>query len=153
MAKLPADFTADDIHEKTFRYTDAVELLADMRRVRQRLGLRAYWMGADDSQKRFLFHLLEEVESPLMGSVLEDDDHNPPVERRCGFEILAQAIHQNLWPSLYPDNPDVPVLRRLFMDTRGGAHKVAEMVNETPRAVETSEPGQSALDMLLDDDE
>lgn len=145
MAKLPVDFTADDIHEKTLRYTDAVELLADMRRVRQRLGWVAYWAGADDTQKRFRFHLYD-----LQASQGEDPD-SP--YRSCGFEILGEAIYQNLWPSLYPDNKDVPVLRRLFVDTKGGAHKVAEMVNETPKAVEASGPGQSALDMLLDDDE
>lgn len=145
MAKLPADFTADDLKDKTFRYTDAVELLADMRRVRQRLGWTAYWAGADDTQKRFRFHLYD---LPQEGDALDPDPYCS-----CGFEILGEAIYQNLWPSLYPNNEEVPVLRRLFVDTKGGAHKVAEMVNATSRAVEASEPGQSALDMLLDDDE
>lgn len=155
MAKLPAEFTAADLHEKTFRYTDAVELLADMRRVRQRLGWTALWAGADDTQKRFRFHLTEEVESPLVGSVLDHGDYEPPIERVCGFEILAMAIYQNLWPSLYPDNKEVQELRRLFIDTPRGAHGIASLVNRTNQDPPTVDTGsdQSALDQLLDDDE
>ncbi len=144
MAKLPAEFTVEDIHDKRFRYTDAVEMLAAMRLVRRRLGWTANWMGADDSQTRFLFYLMD-------FPVGEED----PVHL-CGFEILAKAIHQNLWPSLYPNNKEVPELRRLFIDTPRGANGVAALVNQTtpdlqPTVNTTSD--QSALDMLLDDDE
>jgi hypothetical protein len=146
MAKLPEDFTPESIHGKTFRYTDAVEVMADMRRVRRQLGWSFTWVGSDEDRKRFRFEAF---------TVNLDDIDVPEQERNCAFEVLAQAIYQNLWPSLHTDNPEVPQLRRLFVDTKGGGHGIASLVNETvpkaPPVVEAT--SQSALDMLLDDDE
>jgi hypothetical protein len=135
MAKLPSELKAEEINDKTFRYLDAVELMADLRRFRRHLGWTLHWTGVDPEAKRFRFSFYGEEDGT------------------CSFEILHAAIYQNLWPSLHPQNPEVPRLRRLFIDTKNGCHEIAAWVNET-QPLPPEETGPTALDqLLLDDDE
>jgi len=134
--KLPQEIVVDEVNNNTYVYTDAMELVEDMRRLRRKTGWTASFSHL--SGQSFHFELVEQR--------AEDVDK----EKFAHFRIPVRAVYQTLWPSLYGNDPDVSRLRQWFF-ARTGPDKVAAYVNEIPQ--ETPLEGSSAMSRLLGDDE
>ncbi len=135
--RLPADIDLDVVNGQRFTYKDAVDLLEDMRRLRRKSG----WVcRAVSVSTEFVFELFWDH---------PEDDGFP--DRGATFVILVRTVHRTFWPSLYPNDPSIDQTRRWFFE-RGGLHKIAAKVNETPQDTELPEEA-SALNRLLGDDD
>jgi len=139
--KLPTEITSlSEVNNNTYTYLDPMEMLEDMKRLRRKFGWTASWMGSTNSGRNYAFHMVgPSAESP--------DD-----EFFAQFEIRVDAVYQKLWPSLYPNDPNITKLRSWFF-TKRGPHKVANWLNETTLKEPPALPdAASAWSRLLSDD-
>lgn len=136
--KLPEEIkTESEVNNNTYTYIDPVELLEGMKGLRRKFGWICNWIRTD---KSFIFHM-----SAPDSSDLED-------EAFAQFEIKVEAVYQKLWPSLYPNDPDIPKLRAWFFAKRG-PNKVANWLNETLKDAPALPEEASAWSRLLSDDD
>lgn len=124
VAKLPKDVVLEELLEADYTYTDFVEMLADMRRLRR---LSGWHVTPLTSPKDFAFNFAE-------------------AEHSVSFRIPFKTLAQSLWPSRYPDNPEVPKLRQLILGRRG-EDRIAALVNTLPKSPPSE--GPSLLDWVL----
>lgn len=134
VAKLPIEIDPAAVNNATYKYTDAKELLKDIQRLRRKTGWVVSWLP---DKKNFIFY------------VIGYDPDNADNDKFVHFQINPKAVQQNFWPSLHPEDPKVPELRRWFFE-KGGPEKIAAYLNETPK--EESSEGRSVWDRLRDDD-
>lgn len=137
--KLPKEIDPALVNNGTFAYTDPVEMIEDMKRLRRRTGWVAFPMSG---QPFTVFHLIE------VGDLEQVEK-----ERFAHFEIELKVAHQRLWPSLYPGNPAVHQLRRWWMEDRNGLTKIATMVNEIPKEEDPLPEEASVWHRLLHDED
>lgn len=135
--RLPADIDLSYVNNRTFAYTDALEMVEDMQRLRRASG---WTCTAHNPDEHFRFQLVlwhEEADKELF----------------TVFTIPVKTVHRTLWPSLYPNDPSVDQLRRWFFKERGGLNKIAALINETEKAPEQLPEEASVWSRLLKDDD
>lgn len=130
MTKLPKEIVLEEIHKVNYTYGDFVEMFEDIQRLRRKTG----WcvMAIADISSKNLTYLVAGDE----GS--------------AAFQIPLSTLSITLWPTLYPDKPEVAEWRRIIFG-RGGVDRIAAILNDTPK--EPNLEGPTVLDRILGEED
>jgi hypothetical protein len=137
VAKLPAEIDLTYVNNRTFVYTDGLEMLNDIKRLRRKSGWTVIWRPQPE---KYVFHVI--------GMNDEDPEHEPFAH----FEIRAKVLYANFWSSIHPKEPMMDQLRRWFF-SNGGPDKVASYLNETAKDPDPLPEEASVWSRLLSDDD
>lgn len=131
MSKLPKEIVLEEIHKVNYIYVDFVEMFEDIQRLRRKTGWDVLAITSSSSEKDLAYLVAGD-------------------EGSAAFRISVRTLSATLWPTLYPNKPEVAEWRRVIFG-RGGVDKIAAMLNDTPK--ESDLDGPTVLDRVLGDED